>query len=82
MEWRNPAYNRHGTIDCEILINGQWLPFSADPDDAEAHGRDLHAAIVASGQPIAAYDGPSAVEIERQGMVASRFQAKAALTFM
>lgn len=35
-EYRNPARNRHGTIDCEIEHPKLgWIPFTCDPDDAE-----------------------------------------------
>lgn len=50
---RNPRYNQDGvTIDCEIEhpIFG-WIPFTANPDDPEEHGRLIHADIVANGNP-------------------------------
>lgn len=47
-EIRNPKYNRDGiTIDCEILhLELGWLPFSANPDDVEEHGRDAYQRIL------------------------------------
>ena len=55
-EWRNPKYNQFGTIDCETNhpVYG-WVPFTASPDDPEPSGRELYAAIIASGEPIEAY---------------------------
>lgn len=37
MEWRNPAYNAQGTIDCEINhpVYG-WIPFTAAANDTGA----------------------------------------------
>lgn len=50
MDYRNPAYNHRGTIDCEINhpVYG-WIPFTADPDDtgAQFDVAALHAAILA-----------------------------------
>lgn len=44
---RNARYNRHGTIDCEVLHpKFGWLPFTAAPDDPEAHGRQLYAELL------------------------------------
>ena len=45
MQWRNAAYNPDGTIDCEILLGGEWLPFTASPDDVEPHGVELFYAL-------------------------------------
>jgi hypothetical protein len=47
MEYRNPKYNRHGTIDCEINHEKfGWIPFTASPDDIEQKGRDLYEVLV------------------------------------
>lgn len=58
MDIRNAKYNEHGTIDCEIEhpVHG-WIPFTADPDDSEQHGKDIHAALVEAGG-IDAYVAP------------------------
>jgi len=50
MEIRNPQYTASGAIDCEIEhpVLG-WMPFTASPDDVEAHGREVFAAAVAAG---------------------------------
>ena len=42
MNYRNAAYNAIGTIDCEIEHpNFGWIPFTADPNDVEPHGREI-----------------------------------------
>ena len=55
MDVRNAAYNQYGTIDCEINhpVFG-WIPFTASPDDVEAHGAAIYAELTASGS-VAAY---------------------------
>jgi len=55
MDVRNATYNQYGTIDCEIdhPMFG-WIPFTASPDDVEAHGRAIYADLLASGS-VAAY---------------------------
>jgi len=55
MDVRNATYNQYGTIDCEIdhPVFG-WIPFTASPDDVEAHGRAIYADLLASGS-VAAY---------------------------
>lgn len=43
MEYRNPRYNRWGTIDVEINHPALgWIPFTASPDDPEQYGRDIY----------------------------------------
>lgn len=39
IELRNAVFNRHGTIDCELLhpLYG-WIPYTASPEDSAAHG--------------------------------------------
>jgi hypothetical protein len=53
MEWRNPAYNQLGTVDCEINhpVHG-WIPFTCNPDDKGAQFDT--AALFAEIQPHAA----------------------------
>lgn len=38
--------NPNNTIDCEFLhpLFG-WIPFTANPDDVESHGREIHSYI-------------------------------------
>ena len=45
---RSPIYNKHGSIDCEILIEGfkDYIPFTASADDIEEHGRKIHELIL------------------------------------
>ncbi len=62
MEVKNPRYaNADKTlIDVEILnpVFG-WIPFTANPQDVEAHGRDLFAMLAAGeGRPVADYVPP------------------------
>lgn len=47
-EVRNPVFNGRGGIDCEIKHpKFGWIPFSAQPDDPEPHGREIYAACLA-----------------------------------
>jgi len=47
-EIRNVKRNKRGTIDCEINHpRFGWIPFTASPDDCEAHGRAIHDAAKA-----------------------------------
>lgn len=60
MRVRALAYNRHGTIDCEIEhpVYG-WIPFTATPDDDMEHGRVIYAEAVAGELgPVAPYEPP------------------------
>ena len=57
MEIRNPKYTATGRIDCEINPpEFGWLPFTASPDDPEAHGREIF--VLAEAMGPAAYDPP------------------------
>lgn len=48
METRNLKYNSCGTVDMEINHPAYgWIPFTASPDDTEAHGKELYAAAIA-----------------------------------
>ena len=58
MNYRNPIYNANDTIDCEIEHPEYgWIPFTADPNDIEEHGRAIYAQIKADGN-IAPYVPP------------------------
>jgi hypothetical protein len=48
MNCKDPIYNSRGNIDCqaEHPIYG-WIPFTASPDDCEAHGREIFARCLA-----------------------------------
>lgn len=44
---RNPHRNDVGTIDCEIEHPKLgWVPFTANPEDSEQHGRDIYDYII------------------------------------
>lgn len=45
MQWRNATDNSDGSYDCEVLMNGEWLPFRAMSDDPETHGRQIWSEI-------------------------------------
>ena len=50
MNYRNPIYNENDTIDCEIEHPEYgWIPFTADPNDVEEHGRAIYTQIKADG---------------------------------
>jgi len=71
MEARNPQYSKadNSTIDVEVNhpTHG-WIPFTADPNDTEAHGREIHAkALAGEYGVIAAYVGPSAEVLAAMG---------------
>ncbi len=58
--WVNQAQTQ---IDCEVefkKFEGTYLPFTADPNDPEAHGRDIYQRLV-NGEwgEIAAYVPPT-----------------------
>ena len=64
MQYRNAAYNKDGTIDCELQHpQFGWIPFTASPADTETLGRDLYQSIIESGEEIAAYEPPSPEEL-------------------
>ena len=56
----------HTAIDCEITtsqLGDEVLPFTADLNDVEAHGRAIFASIVAGEYgPIAEYIAPPELE--------------------
>jgi hypothetical protein len=48
---RNIVALPDGRFDCEIQHpRWGWIPFTASADDVEAHGRAIHAAIVAMAE--------------------------------
>lgn len=53
--FKNAQYDADGTITADILhpVFG-WVPFTANPNDVEAHGRALFAHMSAVG-PVAEY---------------------------
>lgn len=62
MNYRNPVYNRFGTIDVEIeheLLG--WIPFTASPDDPQEWGRTIYEH--ASKGEVAEYVAPEPIII-------------------
>ena len=50
MNIRNPVLTADNRIDCEIEHpNFGWIPFTADPNDVEQHGRDIYETALAMG---------------------------------
>lgn len=47
METRNPQLLPDGRIDCEVKLNGVWVPYTADSNDSDprSFGKTLHAAL-------------------------------------
>jgi len=45
MDVKNIRVNNRGTIDCELNVNDEWMPFTASPDDPEEHGRIIYAEL-------------------------------------
>jgi hypothetical protein len=86
MEYRNPEFNEHGTIDCEIEHPDLgWIPFTADPNDVEPLGAEVFNAAKDSAAPYepAHETDPLTPEqllaIERAGMICSRLQGRLTL---
>lgn len=49
LEYRNVEPLEDGCFDCEINHpQFGWIPFTADPNDVEPHGREIWAAINAA----------------------------------
>jgi hypothetical protein len=62
MAIRNPIFTADNRIDCEIEHpDFGWIPFTADPNDVEPHGRDIYAAALQMG-PAAYVPPPPAPE--------------------
>lgn len=78
---RNPIYTADGRIDCEVNHPELgWIPFTASLHDVEPTGREIYAAALEMGPSDYVEADPARVlQQERDGMVASRFQAMAAL---
>ena len=50
MNFKNQRFNVQGSIDCEIdHPKFGWIPFTADPNDPEQHGRDIYTQILEEG---------------------------------
>jgi hypothetical protein len=50
INYKNPVYTADGRIDCEVEhpVYG-WIPFTADPNDVESHGREIFTKILEDG---------------------------------
>lgn len=47
MNIRNPIFTANGAIDCDVQHPQYgWIPFTADPNDLEEHGREIYAAAL------------------------------------
>ena len=81
MEFRNPAYNAYGTIDCEINHPQYgWIPFTADPNDTGA-AFDVAEVFAELGATAAAYVPPTAEELaaleaERQAAITAAIKSR------
>lgn len=62
MNVRALKYNEFGSVDMEIdHPDYGWIPFTASPDDIEAHGRELfQSALVGELGPVESYIAPPA----------------------
>lgn len=81
MEIRSAKYTEHGMIDCEIdhPVYG-WVPFTAVNNDQDQFSARIFAAALAMHPaPYIAPPLPDPLEAERDKMVVSSFQARAAL---
>ena len=75
---RNARYNHAGTIDLELLTEEYgWLEFTADPDDIEEIGREVHAQALQG--PVAPYQPPTVEELRALMPALTRRQFKLGL---
>lgn len=51
MKFRNATHNENNSIDCEVLVDNEWIPFTASPDDPEEFGRVLFSGIESTLPP-------------------------------
>jgi hypothetical protein len=69
-EYKNPKYNAHGTIDCEIKHPEYgWVPFTASSDDVEDHCREIYNRIIQESENIEPYSPPVFTDDELASMV-------------
>lgn len=77
ISFRNAVRLADGRINCEIEHPSfGWIPFTADANDVEPHGREIHAAVLETNPPAATEEPPLPAPVPQ---VVSRFQALAAL---
>jgi hypothetical protein len=79
MDYRNPIYTADGRINCEVNHpEFGWIPFTADPNDVAAHGRDIFSKITEVGD-ITPYVAPiisdadlaEQIRLQRNGLLAA-----------
>lgn len=69
MEIRNPTFTYDGLIDCEINHPKYgWIPFTANPEDPEDHGRAIFQAALAMGPAPVPQGQQTLIEVQRQFM--------------
>ena len=74
MDIRNPIFTADGRIDCEIEHPAHgWIPFTADQNDIEQHGRDIYAAALDIGP--AEYVAPAVQETDYAAITRSKRNA-------
>lgn len=77
MNIRNPILTADNRIDCEIEHpDFGWIPFTADQNDVEPHGREIYAAALAMGPT--PYVAPPTVPPTKADQEANRRAAYAA----
>lgn len=74
---KNAVYLNTGqtAINCDVLVGGNWLPFTAAQGDTEQHGRDVYNMLVESGD-VADYVEPDLVVVLDEQKEARRQQLK------
>lgn len=74
--WANAEQTR---VNCQITVEqypGEVLPFTADPNDVEAHGRQIYADCVAGVYgPIGPYVAPVATAAQNKAEAGRRLAA-------
>lgn len=79
MKIRSAAFTADGRIDCEVNhAQLGWIPYTADKSDPTS-AAIFEAALALVPAEYVAPPLPDPLEAERAGMVASRFQTRAAL---
>lgn len=43
---KNPRFSSISTIDVDITLNGEVMPFTASPNDVEEYGRTIYASAL------------------------------------
>ena len=67
MKIRNPVFTADGRVDCEIEHpRFGWIPFTADLNDIEPHGREIHARALEMGPAPYVAPEPDPVDLAAQ----------------